>query len=94
MPKVFNKHHKDYPPDAVYVGRPSEWGNPFSLDPKKKGRDRAEVIEQYKAYALSRFLDPSDSFAADLVELRGRDLLCWCHPKECHADFLLELANG
>lgn len=29
-----------------------------------------------------------------LVELRGKDLACWCKPGDpCHADTLLELAN-
>ncbi|MBR7191699.1 DUF4326 domain-containing protein [Gordonia sp. SCSIO 19800] len=28
-------------------------------------------------------------------ELAGRDLVCWCEPEiACHADVLLELANG
>ncbi|MEU0671329.1 DUF4326 domain-containing protein [Streptomyces sp. NPDC006172] len=28
-------------------------------------------------------------------ELAGRDLMCWCPPgRPCHADVLLELANG
>jgi len=28
-------------------------------------------------------------------ELRGRDLACWCKPGDpCHADVLLEIANG
>lgn len=31
----------------------------------------------------------------DLPELRGRDLCCWCSlDQPCHADVLLELANG
>lgn len=30
-----------------------------------------------------------------LTELRGHDLCCWCPEKSpCHADVLLELANG
>lgn len=29
MPKVLNKHKDKIPPNAVYVGRPSQWGNPF-----------------------------------------------------------------
>ena len=30
-----------------------------------------------------------------LPELRGRNLACWCSPgSPCHADVLLELANG
>ncbi|ATN65310.1 hypothetical protein A3857_18520 [Cereibacter sphaeroides] len=28
-------------------------------------------------------------------ELRGKDLACWCQPgAPCHADVLLEIANG
>lgn len=31
----------------------------------------------------------------DITELRGRDLACWCPlDQPCHADVLLELANG
>lgn len=29
-----------------------------------------------------------------LPELRGKDLACWCNGELCHADVLLELANG
>lgn len=32
---------------------------------------------------------------ARLPELRGKNLACWCKPgTPCHADVLLELANG
>ena len=35
---------------------------------------------------------PSDS---DIAFLRGHDLACWCPlDQPCHADVLLELANG
>lgn len=31
----------------------------------------------------------------NIHELRGRDLACWCPPGlPCHADVLLEIANG
>jgi Domain of unknown function (DUF4326) len=31
---------------------------------------------------------------AEIGELTGRTLCCWCRPEEeCHADTLLELAN-
>lgn len=30
-----------------------------------------------------------------VAELGGKDLVCWCEPElSCHADVLLELANG
>ena len=32
---------------------------------------------------------------AEVQELRGKDLMCWCPlDQPCHADVLLELANG
>lgn len=34
-------------------------------------------------------------FSLGLEELRGKDLMCWCPlDQPCHADVLLELANG
>jgi hypothetical protein len=70
---------------GVYVGRPSKWGNPFTI-----GRDgsRAEVIEKFRAWVVDR-----PELMAALPELRGRNLMCWCAPAPCHADVLLELAN-
>lgn len=70
----------------VYVGRPSKWGNPF-----KPGRDgtREEVIQMYRKWLL---LNPTLYVA--LRELKGKDLGCWCAPKPCHADVLLEYANN
>ncbi|HEU4430133.1 MAG TPA: DUF4326 domain-containing protein [Myxococcota bacterium] len=81
-PRVINKRRERPAANAVYVGRPSRWGNPFVI-----GADgsRAEVIQKYRRWILRQPLD--------LSELRGRDLVCWCAPAACHADVLLELAN-
>jgi hypothetical protein len=86
MPKVLNmKDHPRLPEGAVYVGRPSKWGNPFLIG---RDGDRAEVIRQF-----ARYLCESDLFN-DLHELRNKDLGCWCAPEACHADLLLRLANA
>ena len=85
MPKVINiSTAKDVPRDAVYIGRPSKWGNPFVI-----GMDgtRAEVVEKYE-----RWLETSD-LRSQLGELRGKDLVCYCSPLQCHGDVLLRLAN-
>ncbi len=81
--RVLNCRHEQ---GGVYVGRPSKWGNPFVI-----GRDgtRAEVIEKYRHWLLGQ-----PSLLTALGELRGKDLACWCAPLACHADVLLELANG
>ena len=86
MPKVFNKRNEPITKGAVYVGRPSKWGNPFKI-----GRDgnREGVIEAYRQYALRRLADEPNW----LDSLRDKDLVCFCAPLPCHADILLELAN-
>jgi hypothetical protein len=95
MPKVYNKRHKDVPKDAIYVGRPTKWGNPFThlvnrgLAEVKVGT-REEAVSSYKDYLLSH-----QNLINDVkLELRGKDLVCWCAPKPCHADVLLEIANA
>lgn len=84
MPKVLNKRTDKIPPNAVYVGRPSKWGNPFKIG---RDGDRKEVIEKFRKW-ITRV-----SFLEDVTELTGHDLVCWCAPLPCHADILLELAN-
>ena len=73
-------------PFDVYIGRPSKWGNPFII-----GRDgeRDEVIEKYR-----RWIQTQPRLLQALPELRGKVLGCWCAPKPCHGDVLLELANA
>lgn len=124
------------PEGAVYVGRPTKWGNPFAVVPEPNhprwagprhslvqdvsgrfwdlpdqpsvivGLARAAESSRMAAarHAVELFelhIGPMGNFEYDddkLAELRslaGRDFACWCvegHP--CHADVLLELANG
>lgn len=97
-PVVLNRHVHGKPQGAVYVGRPSKWGNPFSWD---KAAARVSTIEVVpKEEVLPRFQDwLSKPAQARLVaeakqELRGRDLVCSCWPRPCHADTWLEIANA
>lgn len=86
MPRVLNKHHHGIPSGAVYIGRPSKWGNPFTI-----GTDgnRAEVIAKYR-----RWLEVQTALVeAVKMELAGKDLVCFCHPAPCHGDVLVEVAN-
>lgn len=69
----------------VYIGRPSIWGNPFTIG---KDGNRKEVIEKYKEWIQTQ---PQ---LLDIIKyLRGKVLGCWCAPKECHGDILADLAN-
>lgn len=78
------------PEGAVFVGRPSKWGNPYRLG--KEADSREEVVALYREM-LGKL--PTEDLEALLAPLKGRDLACWC-PRDapCHADVLLELANA
>ena len=91
MPKVYNKHHKNAPKDAVYIGRPSIYGNPFEIG---KHGTREEVVEKYRAMLFHNDVFCSVKREEIKLALKGKDLVCWCAPKLCHGDVLLELANG
>jgi hypothetical protein len=85
MPAVHNKYKSTAPADAVYIGRPTKWGNPFVIGPHGT---RQEVVQKYKDYILS-----NQSLLSQVHELRGKDLICFCAPQQCHGDILIELAN-
>jgi hypothetical protein len=72
------------PENTVYVGRPTKYGNPYSIGlwPIQ------EVLNAYEKWLRDRiaynphFLD----------ELKGKDLACWCPlDKPCHADIILKI---
>lgn len=77
------------PPGAVYVGRPTRWGNPYRVGKNAKSRD--EAVDLFELFTLQ-----TPSFCDEVRrELRGRDLVCWCtEGQPCHADVLLEIANA
>ena len=95
MPKrIQRKRTKGWkmPEGAVYVGRPTKWGNPYEITDEQS---RAEVVDLYRKHwwkknGVWRF----DASGLDVSELRGKDLMCWCPlDQPCHADVLLEMAN-
>lgn len=90
MTKVINIHHKV--PYDVYIGRPSKWANPYthleSKIAKYKVATREEAVEKYKEYILTQ-----PELLADLPELKDKTLGCFCKPKLCHGDILVELVN-
>lgn len=87
MPRVYNRLNGPVAPaGAVFIGRPSRWGNPFVIG---KHGTREEVIALYRQWLV---LHP-ELYIAAKTELRGRDLVCLCSPLACHGDILLEIAN-
>lgn len=112
MPKrIQRKRTKGWrmPEGAVYVGRPSRWGNRFivSSEPDRlehyaDWRRNVDLWDGWPVADAATAVEAFQHFALIRLqgdpqafdELRGKDLACWCPlDQPCHADVLLELAN-
>lgn len=84
------------PEGAVYVGRPTKWGNPFRVGVNEElgGVPSPRIaVHHYRSWMTDplRWCLPHPP---DVSELHGKDLVCWCPiGAYCHADVLLALAN-
>lgn len=95
------------PEGAIYVGRPSKWGNPFVVGeeyaPYQRHGDASIVpggptVKATPALAVAMYAAWLEEWpavkAAARRELAGHDLMCWCPADQaCHADYLLVIAN-
>jgi len=86
-PRVLNRRKVGVPAGAVDVSRTSPWGNPFRVG---KDGNRNEVIDKFEDWLRGQ---PLLVQRAKRV-LRGKDLVCYCSPKKCHAEIWLKIANG
>ena len=91
---------------VVARGPGRKWGNPFKVgeplvDPHglAPGSTPLHDLTQEDAVALfRRWLAETEEGRAIAkeakIELRGKNLACWCRPDQvCHADVWLEVAN-
>lgn len=80
----------------IYIGRPSKWGNPYSHinDGKTLAtnivKTREDAINSYRKWITE---GKGKHLLNDLHELKDKTLGCWCKPKSCHGDVLVELVN-
>ncbi|MED1461596.1 DUF4326 domain-containing protein [Bacillus safensis] len=67
-------------------------GKPFShlsnTEADFKVDTREEAIEMYR-----RWLITQPRLVKSLRDLKGKTLGCFCSPKQCHGDILVEIAN-
>jgi len=82
------------PGKHVYIGRAnchvpgalaSKWANPFPVG--RYGRDGC--IAEFEAY-----IKGNPALLAQLPELKGCILGCWCKPEACHGDVLARLVDA
>lgn len=89
------------PPNTIYVGRGSRWGNPFVVGKDgtteecvAKFRDMLMPYTHHGENPLEKFCISEANITDAQASLRGKNLACWCPPGQpCHADVLLEIAN-
>jgi hypothetical protein len=89
--------HCKIEPFDVYIGRPSEWGNPFTHKAGTMAQAQcstvAEAVQKYREW-----INTQPQLLAKIPELKGKTLGCWCKTKKnpnapCHGDVLVELAE-
>jgi hypothetical protein len=81
------------PANAIYVGRPTVWGNPYVVGSQLLN---GETLTAEKAIALYE-QHVADNFNERDIRhcLHDKDLACWCAlDQPCHADVLLRIANS
>ena len=109
--RIQRKRTKNWkmPKNAVYVGRPGKWGNPFYRlkDNPDMEVDRGFIVAVYKMWlngqlvpGLAAIFEGGDDLptppARETIQkqFKGKNLACWCPLKDdCHADVLLSIAN-
>ena len=90
------------PPNTVYVGRPSKWGNPFIVNAgigmvgwmiHSNIVSKEQAIEAFSIMVEAMRKKQPNEFEK-VYGLRGKNLACWCPlDQPCHADVLLKIAN-
>jgi hypothetical protein len=94
--KVVNLRRDPY---DVYIGRPGKgepgyFGNPIRVGDVcfvcgKRHTSGAFTIPCYRDYFYSRLAKDPD-FKRNVEKLRGKVLGCFCKPKPCHGDVIVE----
>jgi uncharacterized protein DUF4326 len=92
--------HCQREPYDTYIGRGRDprsgeigrWGNPFSHRPSKVPgvtvvASREEAIRCYAKWLREEVLSERIALA-DLAQLHGKVLGCWCAPQPCHGEVL------
>jgi len=74
----------------VYIGRGSLFGNPFKIS---RHQDRIDVIEKYKEWFHNQ-IRIDIHFKISVLLLRNKKLGCYCKPKPCHGDVIVEYLNA
>ena len=75
--------------DYEFVDRSTPFGNPFAISGPKT---REKCINEYRKWIYK----PEQHWLRSqmVAELAGKHLVCWCAPLPCHAEIIMDIANG
>ena len=105
MIQVLNKYKNEPSKDDVYIGRGSPLGNPYT---SMKGKTtlakytcdtREESIAAYRDYLLAKIKSRDKSICKEIKRIyelhkNGNvNLVCFCKPKPCHGDVIIEVIS-
>ena len=84
-------------PQYYYIGRgnpaynlpTSAFANPFKIIADTT-ENREAAVHQYRPYIV-QLMREIPALKAELEKMRGKTFVCWCSPKRCHGEVLLEL---
>lgn len=89
--KILNLHKLGgvLPPNSIYIGNKntqyglakSKFANPYYLE----NWFRTKKIQAFEEYFKQAISDGSIT-EQDLLDLYGKDLVCFCSPKPCHGN--------
>lgn len=94
MTKVVNLAQEKY---DVYIGRAGKGQDGYFGNPHPVGfcrickciHDRAEALKEYGDYFYQRIRSDKD-FLNKIMDLQGKVLGCFCKPKDCHGDIIVD----
>lgn len=72
-----------------YPEKDSIFANPFKIN---DNQTREKALELYEQYIRDKITN-NPYFKTELLNLKGKNLGCWCKPEPCHGDILLRLIN-
>jgi hypothetical protein len=96
MTKIINLYKEPY---DVYIGRAGKnkdgyFGNPISIGKKcivceNIHHESGSTLDCYKIYFEERIENDPD-FKYKALQLKGKTLGCFCKPKPCHGDIIVD----
>lgn len=98
--QIVNIYHKL--PYDIYIGRAGNGQSGYFGNPITKGNicDLCNLVHEtpastlpcYEAYFNLR-IDEDKDFKSAVLNLKGKTLGCFCKPKPCHGDVIIEWLN-